>query len=246
MGFTTKWYMADPHFGHEAALHWETTPRAFGSTEEMDKAIVDRVNERVGETDLLFIVGDFAVASDPEYVAHVFHALRGRKVLVLGNHDLDSKGRVKPALAGLPWDVPPVHAMETKDGGKRLYMSHYAHRVWPAGHHGAFHFYGHSHGNLPGVGRSRDVGIDCADMGFGPRRFDELTAEMLELEDREKHLISNEIAVAMEDKGIERWALAPLCRMPEGDLDRLLDSDIRSVDVRELRAVLAALQGVTA
>lgn len=241
MGFTTKWYMADPHFGHEAALHWETTPRAFGSTEEMDKAIVDRVNERV-KKDLLFILGDFAVSNDPEYVAHVFHALGGRKVLVLGNHDLDSKGRVKPAIAGLPWDFPPVHAMETKDGGRRLYMSHYAHRVWPAGHHGAFHFYGHSHGNLPGVGRSRDVGIDCADMDFGPRRFDELTSGILEIEDREKHLISNEIAVAMEDKAIERWALAPLCRMPEGDLDQLLDSDVRKVRIEELMLVLKTLK----
>ncbi|NEJ83270.1 hypothetical protein GR268_43120, partial [Rhizobium leguminosarum] len=50
----------------------------------------------------------------------------------------------------------------------------------------------------------------------------------------------------MEDKAIQRWALAQLCRMPEGDLDRLLESDIRSVDVRELRAVLAVLQGVKA
>lgn len=178
MGFTTKWYMADPHFGHEAALTWETTPRHFRSTEEMDRAIIDRINERVASEDLLFILGDFAVSNDPDYVAHVFNALRGRKVLILGNHDLDKKGNVKAALAGLPWDVSPVHAMETKDGGHRLYMSHYAHRVWPAGHYGSYHFYGHSHGNLPGVGRSRDVGIDMPDMDFGPRRFEQLIEGM--------------------------------------------------------------------
>ncbi|WP_429819093.1 hypothetical protein [Ensifer sp. B1-9] len=209
----------------------------------MDKAIIDRVNERVAESDLLFILGDFAVSNDPEYVAHVFHSLRGRKVLILGNHDLDKKGSLKAALAGLPWDVPPVHAIETKDGGQRLYMSHYAHRVWPAGHYGSFHFYGHSHGAIPNVGRSRDVGIDCPDMNFGPRRFEQLIKGMMELEGREKHLISNEIAVLMEDKSIERPALARLCRMSEAELDRLLDTDVQTVEIGTLRVVLAAIKG---
>lgn len=178
MAFTTKWYCADLHFGHAAALEWGLPSRAFASASDMDKAMIEAVNLRVGAADLLFIVGDFAVSSDPDYVAHVFHALKGRKVLILGNHDVDNKGAVKASLAALPWDVPPVHALETKDGGKRLWLAHYAHRVWPASHYGAFHFYGHSHGNLPPVGRSRDVGIDVADMGFGPRRFEELTASM--------------------------------------------------------------------
>nr|NTA46455.1 hypothetical protein [Agrobacterium tumefaciens] len=170
--------MADPHFGHAAALEWGLPSRAFGSTEDMDKAIIDRVNERVGAADLLFILGDFAVSNDAEHVAHCFHALRGRKVLVTGNHDLDNKGRLKPALAGLPWDIPPSPAHETKDGGQRLYLAHYGHRVWPASHYGAWHFYGHSHGKLEPFGRSRDVGIDMADMGFGPRTFAALTAGM--------------------------------------------------------------------
>ncbi len=178
MGFTTKWYMADPHLGHGAALEWGHATRAFGSTEDMDKAIIDRVNERVAESDLLFILGDFAVSHDADYVAHCFHALRGRKILILGNHDLDNRGHVKPALVALPWAAPLVHAMETKDGGQRLYMSHYAHRVWPAAHYGSYHFYGHSHGAIPNVGRSRDVGIDCADMDFGPRRFEQLITGM--------------------------------------------------------------------
>ena len=63
--------------------------------------------------------------------------------------------------------------------GSRVWLSHYAHRSWPAQHYGAYHFYGHSHGALPHVGRSRDVGIDVLDMGFGPRTFEELTKEMM-------------------------------------------------------------------
>ena len=42
-------------------------------------------------------------------------------------------------------------------------MSHYAHRTWRNSVHGAFHLYGHSHGDLPGLGRSMDVGVDAND-----------------------------------------------------------------------------------
>ncbi|SMD16230.1 hypothetical protein [Rhizobium sp. RU36D] len=178
MGFTTKWYMADPHFGHDRIREMVPARSGFSSYEAMDRTIIDAVNDRLRDDDILFIVGDFALSSNAEYVAHCFHAMRGRKILLLGNHDLDKKGRVLPELEALPWDVPPTHAMETKDGGKRLWLSHYAHRVWPAGHHGSYHFYGHSHGSLPGIGRSRDVGVDLPDMAFGPRRFEELIKGM--------------------------------------------------------------------
>ncbi len=178
MGFTTKWYMADPHFGHDKIREHVAARAGFSSVEDMDMTIIGRVNERLRDDDLLFVLGDFALSSDPEYLAHCFHAMRGRKILLIGNHDTDKKGRLLPALEALSWDVPPVHAMETKDGGKRLWLSHYAHRVWPASRYGGYHFYGHSHGSLEGVGRSRDVGIDLPDMDFGPRRFEELIKGM--------------------------------------------------------------------
>lgn len=178
MGFTTKWYMADPHFGHDKIREHVAARAGFASADDMDQTIIGRVNERLRDDDLLFILGDFALSNDPEYVAHCFHAMRGRKILLIGNHDLDKKGRLLPALEALPWDVPPVHAMETKDSGKRLWLSHYGHRVWPASLHGSYHFYGHSHGSLEAVGRSRDVGVDLPDMDFGPRRFEELIKGM--------------------------------------------------------------------
>ena len=174
MAFTQKWFTADFHFGHPAALGWGLPSRSFASVEEMDAAIIAAANERVAATDLLYVLGDFAVCHDAEYVSHCFHALRGRKVLVIGNHDVDKKGRLKPSLASLPWDCPPVAAMETHAEGERVWLSHYAHRVWPASHHGAYHLYGHSHGKLPASGRSRDVGIDCDDIGFRPASFSQL------------------------------------------------------------------------
>ncbi|MCV3768899.1 hypothetical protein [Rhizobium sp. TRM95796] len=174
MSFTRKFYTADLHFGHSKIRDYCPATRDFASVEEMDSEIFTRVQERVSASDLLYILGDFAVCPDPEYVRHCFHMLPGRKRLILGNHDIDKKGRVRKDLADLPWDRPPTHALGTTDVGCRLYLHHYACRTWPAAHNGSYHLYGHSHGNLPPLGRSRDVGIDCADTHFAPMSFAEI------------------------------------------------------------------------
>ena len=58
-------------------------------------------------------------------------------------------------------------------------MSHYSHRVWSYSHHGSIHLYGHSHGNLPGFGRSFDIGVDTNDMK--PYSIDEIVKKGLAL-----------------------------------------------------------------
>lgn len=182
MSFTRKLYTADLHFGHSAIRQHCPETRNFALTEEMDIAVMWRVHERVGKNDLLYILGDFAVCSDAEYVRHCFNMLPGRKRLILGNHDLDNKGRVRKDLVHLPWDQPPTHALETTDEGCRIYMHHYACRTWPAMHSGSYHLYGHSHGSLAPMGRSRDVGIDCADANFAPMTFAEIKESLVSVD----------------------------------------------------------------
>jgi hypothetical protein len=40
-----------------------------------------------------------------------------------------------------------------------VWLSHYAHRTWPHLHRGDLHLHGHSHGSLPAVPSSLDVGV---------------------------------------------------------------------------------------
>lgn len=176
MTFVKKFYLGDTHFSHAAIItHCD---RPFRSVGVMDETMIRSWNEVVGPADLVFHLGDFSLGlQDAERVAWIFQRLNGRKVLILGNHDLDRKGRVHPTLAALDWEtITP--AMETNDNGQRVYLHHYACRTWPAAHHGSFHFFGHSHGNLPPLGRSRDVGVDVPDVDFRPRTFHELTENM--------------------------------------------------------------------
>jgi len=177
--FVKKFYISDTHFRHGRILAMQ--PRPFATIDEHDEAIVQRWNSVVGPDDIVFHLGDFAFRLGDRFdkLHWLFSRLRGRKYLILGNHDIDNRGEIHPHLAALDWAAPPRHALRTKDGGREVYMSHYACRTWPCQSYGAVHFYGHSHGHLPGAGLSRDVGVDLPDVDFTPRTFDELTRGML-------------------------------------------------------------------
>ncbi len=174
MSYVQKFYIADPHFGHEAVIGF--CGRPFDYVQEMDRFMIDAWNSTVRETDIVYILGDFCLGG-AKHARFVFHALRGRKVLILGNHDL-GHGGILPHLVELPWDQPPTPVLETTDCGERVYLSHYAHRVWPASNRGGYHFYGHTHGRLDSIGLSRDVGADMPDVAFCPRTFEHLRAAL--------------------------------------------------------------------
>lgn len=178
--FVNKFYIADTHFFHRRIL--AMCGRPFASIDEHDEAIVSRWNSVVRDDDIVYHLGDFAfhLGLNSERIRGLFFRLKGRKHLIIGNHDVDKRGDLHPTLAGLDWAARPEHALRTKDGGHDVWLSHYAARTWPCSGYGAVHFFGHSHGKLPGVGRSRDVGVDLPDVDFTPRTFDELTKGMIE------------------------------------------------------------------
>ncbi len=177
MAFVRKFYISDTHFRHARVI--ELCKRPFKSADEMDNEIVRRWNSVVEHNDIVYHLGDFAFGLADEFaIRNVFGRLNGRKILILGNHDFRKGGDVHPTLAALDWYQPPTPLLETSDEGQRVVLCHYALRTWPGQHKGSYHFYGHSHGDLPGVGRSRDVGVDMSDVGFTPRTFSELTRGM--------------------------------------------------------------------
>ncbi|MGO4566088.1 metallophosphoesterase [Rhizobium sp. 2YAF20] len=171
MAFTSQFFTADTHFGHALMLK----DRPFTSPEEMDYHLIDAWNSIVRPDDIVWHLGDFSY-HDADRTASIFSQLRGRKRLILGNHDLDNRGDVRKSVASLAWDQPPTHYAETQQDGERVILNHYAMRTWSASVHGSWHLFGHSHGKLPALGRSRDCGVDCPDLGFAPASFKNLTA----------------------------------------------------------------------
>ncbi|MFC6790641.1 metallophosphoesterase [Methylobacterium komagatae] len=156
-------------------------PRPFASIEEHDRILVSRWNDRVSADDVVWCLGDFAYGCSHSRAREIFDQLRGRKCLVIGNHE--ERG------IRLPWASPPVMAatVHVQDPGmakaQALYLAHCAHRVWPGMHRGVLHLYGHSHGSLPGTSASLDVGVDAWD--WRPVRLSEIREALADSAARE-------------------------------------------------------------
>jgi len=150
----TVWFTADTHFGHGGALG--RFKRPFGSVAEMDAALIAYWNERVGPRDEVWHLGDFAYRMKPERMTDVLGALNGVKHLVTGNND-DAN---TVALTG--WASVQAYR-EIEVGGTRLVLCHYPFRTWNGMYKGAYNLHGHSHGQLAGLTRQLDVGVDVWD-----------------------------------------------------------------------------------
>lgn len=169
------WFTSDSHFGHRGILK-ETMhcrrDRHFSSVEEMDAAMIANWNATVGPKDTVIHLGDFAYNCTQEHADNVFSKLRGRKVLIHGNHE--KRGR------RLPWDAQHQY-LETTVDGIDLVLFHYSMRSWNRQHHGAVHLYGHTHGGLEPFGMSLDVGVDC--WNFRPVSVQEIMRRLTGEED---------------------------------------------------------------
>jgi calcineurin-like phosphoesterase family protein len=150
----TVWFTGDTHFGHGGALG--RFKRPFRSVIEMDETLIARWNDRVGAHDEVWHLGDFAYRMQAERMAHVLARLNGVKHLVTGNND----GADTMSLTG--WSsVQAYREMELE--GVRLVLCHYPFRTWNGMYKGAYNLHGHSHGQLAGLTRQIDVGVDVWD-----------------------------------------------------------------------------------
>ena len=77
--------IADTHFGDENIRLYEERP--FQNTEEMDREMIRRWNETVTDSDLIYHLGDFCSQGE-DRCRVLLSQLKGRKFLVMGNHDL--------------------------------------------------------------------------------------------------------------------------------------------------------------
>lgn len=74
--------IADTHFGEDAIRRYENRP--FSSVAEMDEKLMEKWNAEVKEEDIVYHLGDFSIAGKEK---GYLDRLKGRKILVRGNHD---------------------------------------------------------------------------------------------------------------------------------------------------------------
>ncbi len=120
------WLTADLHLGHRNVLSY--CDRPFADAQAMDAALVSQLG-KVETDDWLVIVGDVALG-DHTLAFPLLRALPGRKVLVVGNHDITRSGKCH-YLDALQEDGTPVFEAIVPflywegHAGQRVVVSHY-------------------------------------------------------------------------------------------------------------------------
>ena len=82
-------FTSDTHFNHDREFVYG--PRGFKTIQEMNGALIRNWNETVGKDDDIYVLGDFFLGTDYDYINEVLDKLNGRIHLVVGNHDTPSK-----------------------------------------------------------------------------------------------------------------------------------------------------------
>lgn len=129
-------YIADMHFDHENIIAYDNRP--FKNAQEMNEVMIRRWNQVVDDEDLTYILGDFCGGNEARWL-ELLDILRGRKYLILGNHDPEPTPAVRARLEGVE------SYLETEDEGRHVVLCHYPIPCFHGQYFGWIHLYGHVH-----------------------------------------------------------------------------------------------------
>lgn len=135
-----NYYIADTHFGHSSIIRLNDRP--FDDVHDMNRTMTEYWNIRVTDDDDVYIVGDFIYKS-AEAPEEIISRLRGRKHLIVGNHDAEW---MKGVDLGRWFESVENASLILDDRRRQLWLCHYPCMTWPKR---AYHVFGHIHNNLP-------------------------------------------------------------------------------------------------
>ena len=168
-------YTSDLHFGHENIL--KLCNRPFSTAEEMDEALIANWNKKVHKNDVVYILGD--VVWKKSLVAYYMDRLKGKKILIAGNHDV----WVKDEATHVHFDKV-LRYLEINLEGHPMTMCHYPMLEWKSSRKDGekklgFLIHGHIHNRVSEEYRplyikhnALNCGVDLN--GFAPVTFSEL------------------------------------------------------------------------
>jgi len=133
-----NYYISDLHFGCKNKYE--------GRTLEHDQIIKDNWNRTVTNGDTVYILGDIGKEGkneENEYLCSIISTLKGRKILVQGNHEKLKDIRLRQLFAEV-CDYKEV-ADNANGVNHNLVLCHYPILMWKNQHKGWMHLYGHVH-----------------------------------------------------------------------------------------------------
>lgn len=136
------WLIADPHFSHQGICNFlrddGTKLRPWDNCDEMDEALITNWNEVVSDEDRVYLLGDVCMRRQ---ALHILDRLRGRKVLIKGNHDIFKLEDYRRYFD----DIRAYVVQKTSDG-RKVILSHIPIHSDSVGRFG-INIHGHLHYN---------------------------------------------------------------------------------------------------
>lgn len=170
-----KFVTADTHFFHGDLLGMDDfAPRPFPDVQTMNNTIIENWNNKVGENDTVYHLGDIALyftkpaKRSYEAVFHVLDQLNGHLVLIKGNHD--SRALFK-YLAAHNYQFGGRPKFEFHDVGvllkydhRQYYLTHYPLMMGIVKQ--IINLHGHIHHYSVPVKENINVGVDSPELAF--------------------------------------------------------------------------------
>jgi calcineurin-like phosphoesterase family protein len=172
--------MSDPHYNHtnicRGVSKWgdDDLTRDFPTLEKMNDTIVNNINSKVGQDDILFCLGDWSFGGFDSIKEFRDRIVCKNIHLILGNHDHHIE-RNKEGIRTLFSSVNHYLRIQVSiHPGSMLYMGdyqfvlcHFPIASWDNMNKGVIHLHGHVH--LPShlkisAGKAMDVGMDGNDL----------------------------------------------------------------------------------
>ena len=163
-------FTADLHFYHDNIIRH--TNRPFHNTEEMNKALIQKWNNKVSYDDEVYILGDFTMKG-AQIAESCLYSLCGRKYLIRGNHDnfADSSGFERSLFADIR-DYMEITYLNT-----RFILFHYPIVEWNGYRKGAVALHGHQHNHRNYNMENRRKGILRYDVGVDANNMEPVSAD---------------------------------------------------------------------
>lgn len=100
-------------------------------------------NEKINNGDMVYILGDLSLRGCNDSLIALVAQLKGRKVLIKGNHDSVDDIRYRQLFH----EVPDYKELTDCVDGQtyNVVLCHYPILMWNRQHKGAIHLYGHTH-----------------------------------------------------------------------------------------------------
>lgn len=167
-------YISDLHLGHKNVIRFDGRP--FENVDEMDHQMIEMWNMRVSDDDNIYILGDFWFRGSNGPVWYL-KKLKGKKHLVLGNHD----DKLVKYQGALEYFESVDKMMIVDDNGRTVHLSHFPICEWHGYYRDSYHLYGHIHNRLNSTclimrHRKNAYNAGCMINNYMPCTLDEIIA----------------------------------------------------------------------